>query len=294
MLAVASAFAPLARAQPTVVVQGDATCPSAEMIRAAMPAAPLDAAWSGATVTVEVADDRLTLSLGDAPAARREIPADADCAIRAQSVAVVLAAWSGELVARPSDSPVLTVATPAPVLVPARQPGYVIEADGAAFYSPLWGHEPGASLGVARVPRNGGVGARLLGAYQSARDVALEGGTNQPSRFLLGAALTYHLRGTRLFAAAGGGPVATLTRIQGTGYALNRSASAANYGGMVDLRGGLRLGRFSLWLDARALRLVHAEAVRIQSNSPGVADHAGLNAWDVQLGVGLGLRFQRI
>jgi hypothetical protein len=44
--------------------------------------------------------------------------------------------------------------------------------------------------------------------------------------------------------------------------------------------------------NARLLRLVHAETVKIQSSSPGVADSAALNVWDVQLGVGLGVRFE--
>ena len=102
-----SAFASLAHAQPTVVVLGDAACPSADMIRTALPAARPVGDLAGQKVTVEVVDDRLSLILGEAPAVRREIPADKDCSVRAESVAVVVAAWSGELGARPTDSPVL-------------------------------------------------------------------------------------------------------------------------------------------------------------------------------------------
>ena len=292
MVAVTSAFATVARAQPTVVVHGDATCPSADMIRAALPAARPDGEWPEQTVTVEVADDRLSLILGEAPAVRREIPADADCSVRAESAAVVIAAWAGDLGARPTDSPVLAVASPAPVLTPVKKPGYVIELDGAAFYSPLWGHAPGAWLGVGRTPRDGGVGVRVLGAYQSARDVALEGGTNQILRFLVGAALTYQLQRTHVFASGDVGLVGTLTHARGAGYEPNQSGFTTNFGGVADLRGGLRLGRFSLWLNARGLRLVRAETVKVQSTSPGIADRAALNAWDVQLGVGLGVRFE--
>ena len=143
-VAVASAFATFAHAQPMVVVLGDATCPSVDMIRTALPAAWPDDALSGQKVTVEVADNRLALSLGETPGVRREIPADGDCSVRAESVAVVLAAWSGELGARPVDSPVLTIASPAPVLAPAKKPLPIIELEGGAFYSPLWGHAPGA------------------------------------------------------------------------------------------------------------------------------------------------------
>jgi len=291
MVAITSAFASFAHAQPMVVVLGDANCPSVDMIRAALPAARPVGDLSGQKVTVEVADDRLLLSLGEAPAVRREIPADKDCSVRAESVAVVIAAWSGELGARPTDSPVLTVAIPAPVLTPTKKPtSHVVEMEGSAFYSPLWGHAMGGSLGVGRTPRDGGVGVRVLGAYQSARDVSLEGGTNQVLRFLVGAALTYQVQRTHVFASGDVGLVGTLTRAQGTGYEPNQAASTTNFGGLADLRGGLRLGRFSLWANARGLRLAHAETVKVQSTSPGVADSATLNGWDLQLGVGLGVR----
>jgi hypothetical protein len=291
-VAVVSALATLAYAQPEVVVQGDATCPSVAMILAALPVARPDAAWPEQTVTVEVSDGRLSLLLGDAPAVRREIPADKDCSVRAESVAVVIAAWAGELGDRPTASPMLTVSIPAPALLPEKKPTQAIEVDGAAFYSSLWGHAPGAWLGVGRMPREGGMGVRLFGAYQSARDVALEGGTNQVLRFLVGAALTYRLQWTRVFFVASDvGLVGTLTHAQGAGYEPNQSGYAGNVGGVADLRAGLRLGRTRLWVNARGLRMVHAETVKVQSTSPGVADSATLSAWDVQLGVGLGVRF---
>jgi hypothetical protein len=291
-VAVVSAFATFAHSQPMVVVLGDATCPSVDMIRAALPAAWPDDALAGQNVTVEVADDRLALSLGETPGVRREIPADGDCSVRAESVAVVLAAWSGELGARPTDSPVLTIASPAPVLAPAKKPRPITELEGGAFYSPLWGHAPGAWLGVARTPRDGGVGMRVLGAYQAARDVALEGGTNQVLRFLVGAALTYQLQWWRVFAAGDVGLVGTLALAQGSGYEPNQTGSTVNFGGSAELRGGFGLGRVRLWLNARGLRLVRAETVKVQSTSPGVADSVALNAWDVQVGVGLGFRFE--
>jgi hypothetical protein len=292
MAVLTSTLATFAYAQPKVVVLGDDTCPSAEMIRAALPADRPDSAWSGQTLTVKVADDRLALSLGDEPAVRREIPADRDCAVRAESVAVVMAAWSGELASEPTDSPVLNVASPAPVLTPTTPTTQVLELDGGATYSLLWGHAPGAWLGVGRAPRNGGVGARVLGAYQSARNVALEGGDNQVLRVLGGAAATYHLQRRLVFASGDVGLVGTYTRASGTGYETNRTASTANVGGLADLRGGLHWGRLRLWLEARLVCLVHSETVKIQSTSPGVADNAVLSAWDAELGVGLGFRFE--
>lgn len=289
--AVTWAIARIALAQPIVVLDGDTTCPSLNMIHDALETARPNASWPNQKVTASIADDRLSLSLGEDPVVYREIPADKDCTVRAESIAVVIAAWSGELGARPTDSPVLVVASPAPVVKPATSSSHVVELDGSAFYSPLWGHAPGAWLGVGRSPRGGGLGARALGAYQSARDVALEGGTNHILRLLVGAALTYSLEARHVFASGDLGLVGSWTRAQGSGYETTDSGSTMNWGGVADLRAGVRLGRFRLWSNARALRLVGTETVKIASTSPGVADSARLDAWDVQLGVGVGTRF---
>lgn len=285
-----SFFARSAHAQPTVVVHGDAACPSAEMIRAALPVAVSETEQSGQTVTVDAGPDRLSLSLGET--AVREIPADPDCLVRAKSVAVVIAAWSGELGARPTDSPDLTVAKSAPPSRPAAKPAHVLEVDAEAFYSPLWGHAFGGWLRAGRTPRAGGFGVRAMGGYQSARDVALDGGTNQLLRILVGAALAYDLHWRRVFAASDLGLIGTLTRAEGSGYADNRTVAAMNIGGLVDVRAGLGFGRVYISTNARLLRLLHDETIRIQSTSPGVGDSAVLTAWDLQLGVGLGVRFE--
>lgn len=290
----AGPFATLAYAQ--LVVRGGTNCPSAEMIRAELLAARPDRALPEQPVTVDVADDRLTLSLGEAPGARREIPADRDCSVRAASVALVIAAWSGGLPSGPGEAPVLA-ATSSPVALamttpPAQKARHVFELDGSPFYSPVWGHEPGIWLAVGRFQRDSGAGIRVLGAYQGARDLALEGGTNTIQRFLLGGAVTYQRQRTHTFASGDLGLVAALTHAQGTGYETNRGDSSANFGAVADLRAGLRYGDWRLWVNARGFRFAHGDTVKIQSSSPGVADSATLSAWDAQLGVGVGVRFE--
>jgi hypothetical protein len=164
--------------------------------------------------------------------------------------------------------------------------------DGAVFYSPLWGHAPGIWLGLGRTPRAGGLGFRLVGAYQSARDVALASGRNQLSRVYAGAAPTLHVMRDELFASAEVGLVVTMTRAQGDGYERNERASTWNLGALADLRGGVQLGRFRIWLNARLLRLFHQETITIASSSLDNNDTSRLNAWDAQLGIGMGTRFQ--
>jgi hypothetical protein len=292
----ASSLPGSARAESSLVVRGDAACPSVDMIRSALLAARPDGGLPEQPVAVDVTGDRLTVTLGDAPSARREIPADRDCAVRAASVAMVIVAWSGDLRSETVAPPVLIATSPPAVLAATARPPtratHVIEVDGSAFYSPVWGHAPGAWLGVGRAPRAGRVGVRLQGGYQTARAVTLEAGTNEIQRFLLGAAASYQLQRARLFAGGEAGLVGTVTHAQGAGYETNRAASTANFGGLVELRGGVRWGRARLWAGARGLRLAFAENVKIQSSSPGVNDSATLSPWDLQLGAGLGWVFE--
>ena len=291
----------LAQAATNLVVHSDSDCPSGQAVTEALWAIRPDHEWPALTATIQVSDDRLQVVLGEDRSNQREIPAPADCAERATRVALVIAVWSGELPAQTSGAPslsvavpvpALTVAPPAPVPVPAQKSPTVFELDAAAFYSPLWGQAPGAWLGFGRTPRDGGFGVRVLGAYQSASTLAIEGGTNQVRRFLVGAALTYHLQLPRAFASGDGGLVGTLTHAQGAGYDTNRADDTTNFGGVVDLRAGLRFGRFRLWWNARVLRLVHAETMKVQSITPSVANSVALNAWDAQVGMGLGFRFE--
>lgn len=204
----------------------------------------------------------------------------------------MIAAWAGATPSLPTDAPVLTIAQRAPAPAPEVKSRHVVEMDVGSFYSPAWGHAAGAWFGVGRAPRDGGFGARVLGAYQAARDVALDGGSNQIQRYFVGAALTYHVQRSHVFASGDVGLIGSFTRAQGSGYAVNDTQSVTNFGGVVDGRGGFHWGRTRLWLNARALRMAHEEIVKVHSTSPGVGDSETLNPWDVQFGAGVGFRFE--
>jgi hypothetical protein len=166
-----------------------------------------------------------------------------------------------------------------------------LEIDGAFFYGALWGHAPGAWLGVGRTPHDGGLGFRVFGAYQSAEDVALAGGQNRLRRLWAGAGPTLHLQDESLFASADLGLLASFTRAKGDGYRDDQSAHTWNWGALADLRAGLQLEKIRIWLGVRLLRLFHDESIAITSG-PGITDTSALNAWDLQVGVGIGTRFE--
>lgn len=281
-----------AHAQPTIEVRGDTACPSADMIRAALQDVGLDPAWLFDPVIVDVSAERLSLTLGHDQSAHREVPAAANCEARAESVALLIRAWSTDLPSHPTSAPLLKVALPASKPDPETVSDNVFELDGAVFYSAPWGHAPGFWLGVGRTPLDGGWGFRLFGAYQSARDIALAGGKNHLHRVFAGVAPTFHLQGEEVFASADLGLLVTSTQAQGAGYDITNSSRTWNLGAVVDLRGGVHLGRFRCWLNARLLRLLHAETITISSGDVEADDTSRLAAWDVQLGIGMGVRFE--
>lgn len=168
----------------------------------------------------------------------------------------------------------------------------MFEVDGSVFYSAPWGHAPGVWLGAGRTPRDGGLGFRVFGAYQAAQDIALAGGKNHLMRVLAGAGPTFHLQAEELFTSADLGLLVTHTRAMGHGYDIPSSAHTWNLGAVVDLRGGVHLGRFRCWLNARLLRLLHAETITIASGDSETDDTSRLRAWDLQLGMGVGARFE--
>lgn len=95
-----------AHAQPTIEVRGDASCPSVDMIRTALQDVGLDPAWLFEAVIVDVSAERISLTLGN-EGARREIPAAADCQARAESIALLIRAWSTDLPSHPTSAPLL-------------------------------------------------------------------------------------------------------------------------------------------------------------------------------------------
>lgn len=292
VLALALMLVRASHAEPTITVRGDARCPSPEMVRTALNNLSSNAEWLSQTVIVDVAGERLTLTLGEDQGVRREIPVAATCQARAETAALLILAWSGELQSHLTSSPVLTVAPQVTEPAPARVWEHALALDVSAFYSSLWGHAPGVWLALGRTPRGGGLGFRVLAAYQSARDLALAGGRNHLRRLLAGVAPTFEMQRESLFASADLGLLLGTTRAEGSGYTMTESARTWNLGGVGDLRGGVQFGPLRLWLNARLLRLFHQETVTIASDNGQSTATCRLNPWDVQLGIGMGVRFE--
>ena len=283
-----------ARAEPNLVVRSSGDCPSAEGVREALRTMRPDQEWPSLTATVEVVADRVRVRLGEDQELWREVPAPADCADRANRVALVIAAWSGELPAQTSGAPSLSVAVPAPVPVPAAvaQPSATVYELGlSGFYSMAGSSAPGGRIELARLRREGWWGLRASAAYQSAKSLYVDIGRTQYNRTLLGAALVLQWNRSRFFLSSDGGMVGSLVRAQGNGYSQNESASGLNLGLDAEGRVGLRLRSFRIWADAVLYGWLGKETIRVDPLSTGLPSTATLPRWDVHLGLGAGVMF---
>ena len=142
-------------AETNLVVSSNSDCPSGQAVSEALWAIRPDSEWPALTATVQVLEDRIQVTLGEDQSHPREIPLLADCTDRANRVALVIAVWSGALPAHDTSAPQLSVAVPAPVLVPAKKSAMVSELGIAGLYSTVGGWVPGAGGELGWLRREG-------------------------------------------------------------------------------------------------------------------------------------------
>ena len=278
-------------AETNLVVFSNSDCPSGQAVSEALWAIRPDSEWPALTAAVRVLEDRIQVTLGEDQSHPREIPLLADCTDRANRVALVIAVWSGALPAHDTAAPQLSVAVPAPVLVPAKKSAMVSELGMTGLYSTVGGWVPGAGVEFGWLRRNGWWGLRASGAYQSAKSLRVDIGDSPYDRMLLGAAMVLCWERRLLFLSSDGGLAGAYTRAHGDGYSQNQSASGLNIGLAADGRVGLRLGSYRIWAEARLYRWLAKETVRVDPLVAGTSTASTLPTWDAHLGLGVGVVF---
>jgi hypothetical protein len=277
--------------ETNLVVRSNSDCPSGQAVSEALWVIRPDNEWPALTATIEVIEDHVQVTLGDDLKHRREVPVPADCADRANRVALVIAVWSGALPAQATAAPQLSVAVPVPVLVPVKKSAMVSELGIAGLYSTVGGWVPGAGVEFGWLRRDGWWGLRAWGAYQSAKSLRVDIGDSPYERMLLGAAMVLRWERPWLFLSSDWGMAGAYTRAHGDGYSQNQSASGLNIGLAADGRVGLRLGSYRIWADARLYRWLAKETVRVDPLVAGTSSTSTLPTWDAHLGVGAGVVF---
>ena len=277
--------------ETNLVVHSDGDCPSGQAVAESLWAIRPDSEWPALAATIHVVGDRVAVTLGEDQEHPREFSAPADCADRANGVALVVAVWSGELPAHATGAPSLSavVAVPAPALIPAKKSAMVSELGLSSFYSTVGGWVPGGRIELGRLRRDSWWGLRASVAYQSTKSLRVDIGDSQYNRTLLDAAVVLRWDRPYLLLSGDWGLVGAFTRAHGDGYSQNQSASGLNVGLAADARVGLRLGAFRIWADVRLYRWALKESIRVDPLSTGSSSTSTLPTWDAHLGLGVGV-----
>ncbi|HET6280885.1 MAG TPA: hypothetical protein VFH73_07965 [Polyangia bacterium] len=219
----------------------------------------------------ENADGSLLVSLDDSdrrPIGERRFPRAGTCADQAERIAVTLAIWEAQI----HPEIVLRLDRLSPEVAPARAPAppaVTLRTDassgaprapallslGAAvagdWQSGAWVPAVRADLGLGRT--DGRWRARLAGVAVGQHTLDVPPGQASWWRAILSVGADYDLaRGRRWAVVLGGGAVAGLVSISGSGFALNRTSRSIDAGAELRVRAEWRPGRVRPWLGALA------------------------------------------
>jgi hypothetical protein len=302
--AVTSQLAPEA---VTVRVTGD--CPSAVAIdqRLRKLVVPVGPGRAADVAHVEVVESRLAVALYRATGeviADKRLPLQAGCAQRAESVAIVLAAWEAQL--GDHAAPVLvppvtpppagdaTAAPPAPAVTPvlvaaapaARPAGWVFSPGGSLLASIDRDDTALAATAEVAVSRRSSPFALAGGAmFVSSHTAPVAPGSGSWRRFGVVLDARGQARRSRLWGEARAGLALTVLNISGSGLPENGSGVALDPGAVVAVRLGLVQAPAIVWLELGATVWPRRQTVEVRGG--GAVD---LPLVDVLVGLGFSLQ----
>ncbi len=275
VLALVAAAGAAPRLSATVDVASDSSCPSADMVRAALDALDSPAAARRAMVTVRGRDDGLRLEFawqGLAPTDVRDVQAPRDCGARADAAAVVVASWLGVLPAAPAAAPAVVPAPPPTISGGGAAPA--LAADARRWWLGIGlgaggggdGVVAGGRVELARA-RHGGRGLGWIASLQGAlpRSRTVGAGTSRWVRPALGLAAAFGWRLGSLVIVADVGPLAGGTFAWGSGYPNNQTDQALVFGVCAGLRLQLGEGQSRPWLEVRIVDWPLTQRLRFDS-----------------------------
>jgi hypothetical protein len=303
-----AAAAPDARdsTQPRLTITSDSTCPSGPAVAEALATLCPPTEWPSGAVHIQAVDDRLVVELTADESTQRQLRVTADCGLRATTVALVIATWTGELSSDAAGAPVLRGRTAAARKdVPARSqvlPAVVAAAVIAAtserelgaglLLAMSGGVAPGVGINFVqtRAPRGMGFQADLTLPAQ--RERAASGATTSWTRAAASIALNGRLTLRRLVVAVDAGLAGAYTFTSGHGYAIAQGAQALTGGLVAGARLALPWRRMRIWTEVRAYQWLFPQTVALDTTAGDRVATLALPSSDFQWAVGLAYLFR--
>lgn len=279
-------------------ISSDSECPSGSAIAAELAALIAPAEWPSGAVRVRATSDRLLVELVADTATQRELAAIGDCTVRATTVALVIATWTGELSAagepalRSASGPGEPQATPlAPPAVPTAS---LTERElGAGLLLSLSGGlAPGVTIDFVqtRAPRGLGWQAGLVLPAQ--RELSGVGGSTHWTRAAASVAINGRITLPPVALSMAAGLVAAYTLTAGRGYPVEQDMQALTGGVMAEARAAIPWGRLRVWTGLRGCRWLWLQSVVVETQGGDRVATGDLPSWDFQWVVGLGYVFR--
>lgn len=303
-------------APPLIEIASDSSCPSAELVRAALGSVGGAPPQRPAAITVHDTPNGMLLAFrwgGDGPADVRPVAASTprDCAQRARAAAVVIASWLGALPAAPVQAPPLPpptalggpsrppdAAPPSPAAIgPASSPSSSLRTERWWFGLGLGagaggGIAPGGRVELAHTgPSGRGVGWLVAAQATLPRSYSLADGTSRWLRPALGVAAFFAWPMGAAMLSADLGPVAAETIAWGASYPTDKTDHALSMGASAGVRLLIAAGPFRPWVELRAIEWLTAQRLRFDSaaSQPATAALPRTEAF-VTLGCSLPIR----
>jgi len=228
------------------------------------------------------------------PAAIRILPADADCHVRAQNAALVIAAWLDNLPADPlvqADSVAALAMEPNSLRTPVSantspaQPRFSL---GAAAFASIDAQGPGAVLSAEAAWRNlaGRFGLATALSLPLPRETSVGLGRARWWRPVLALALRAPLTQGTWSLDASVGPIFGLLAVAGSGFDQNRTDLTVSWGATAGFRLARRSSsKWAYWAELRTMLWPAAQHIRneVLGADPKLA---ALPRIEAQLGLG--------
>jgi hypothetical protein len=279
-------------------ISSDSPCPSQAAIAAELAALLPPAEWPSGTVRVRATSDKLLVELVADTATQRELAATEDCGMRAITVALVIATWTGELSAasepalrsnsEPREPPPALLAPPAVPVASLHER----ELGAGLLLSVSGGLAPGITIDFVQTRAPRGLGWQAGLTLPAQRELSGMGGSTHWTRAAASVAVNGRITLPPVALSTAAGLVAAYTLTSGRGYPVEQDMQALTGGIMAEARAAIPWGRLRVWTGLRGFRWLWVQSVVIETQGGDRVASGDLPSWDFQWVVGLGYVFR--
>ena len=293
--------------RPRLTITSDTTCPSGPAVAQALATLCPPVEWPSGTVRIQAEADMRVVELIADGSTQRQLRVADDCGVRATTVALVIATWTGELSSDAAGAPVLrgqvahseVPMRPSAVKIPV--PSAVVASTterelGAGLLLSVSGSvAPGVRIDFVQTRAPQGLGWQAGLALPGQRERTGAGATTSWTRATASIALNGRSTLRRFAISVDVGLAGAYTLTSGHGYAVDQGAQGtqALTGGLV---AGARLAlpwrRLRIWTDLRATRWLFPQTVAVDSTAGDRVASVELPSSDFQWAVGLSYLFR--